>query len=789
MTDERFDELLNEIRQESVSPEQAGAARDRVWQRLNASQLCAAFRPEFGDYLAGGLSDARRLLMEDHLGRCPECRRELARLQGHGSVAAMPSARTPRIPGWTRWAIAAGVLLGGLYLGRGIIDAALAPSGPRATVVSVSGGVFSLAHNSLQPGAPLAEGEVVRTTQGAHAILALADGSRVEMNQRTELAVTRVWSGQTVRLDRGDIIVEAARQRRGHLRVVTGDSIASVKGTVFAVSSGESGSVVTVVEGSVNVSQPGSDRVLARGQHAASNPALDRVQTRQAVSWSRDAEKYYSLLGEFAQIEKRLADTATPLRTDPQLLRYLPAGVQVYVAIPNLGGTLRQALFLIDQRARENPALNEWWSSPQGEEMRTTLDRIQAVTPLLGEEVVLAVSKTPGSRNGEFPLLLAQVQPGRADALRDAIQRIAADHPGNLHYRVAPDLLLVSESAPHLAAMAGQLGAGASSPFAAEIAARYRDGVSLLAGIDITTFGSDVEQNVARILGIPNMRYLFLEQAWGGGRGDNQATLSFLGSRTGLASWLSSPGAAGSAEYVSPDAIAAFSASTRDPRQAFDELLSQVGGDFAAGVHKFESETGVNIATDIAAALGSDFTFAIERPSVPLPGWVAAFEVVRPGVLDDTIRRVGKFDNQVALDQETVNGRVWNSLQTSPAGPTIYWTYDRGYLIASMDRALASRAIAIRESGSSLVRSAVFQQSYPASASVHHSGFMWVNTGGALAGLAGLTHNSALQNLAANREPLLITVDGEMERIHAASRSRLTSMILDMMLVRGTSGQ
>ena len=66
----------------------------------------------------------------------------------------------------------------------------------------------------------------------------------------------------------------AAKQRRGHLRVLTRDSIASVKGTVFAVSAGLGGSVVSVVEGSVAVSQPGREVLLSPGQQAASNPAL-----------------------------------------------------------------------------------------------------------------------------------------------------------------------------------------------------------------------------------------------------------------------------------------------------------------------------------------------------------------------------------------------------------------------------------------------------------------------------------------------------------------------------------
>jgi hypothetical protein len=172
---------------------------------------------------------------------------------------------------------------------------------------------------------------------------------------------------------------------------------------------------------------------------------------------------------------------------------------------------------------------------------------------------------------------------------------------------------------------------------------------------------------------------------------------------------------------------------------------------------------------------------------------MAAFEVVRPASLDDAIRRfVDAFNNhntegvRLTFAQEAVNGRSWNSV-TGP-GVTLYWTYDRGYLIASTDRALAARAIQIRESGASLVRSLSFQERFPATGSLHHSGFVWLNTNGVLADLAGLVQSPAVKNLLGSRDPMLVTLDGETERIRAASRNRLTSVLLDAMLIGGAGG-
>lgn len=794
MTDERFDEILYEMRDESVSPEQSAAARDRVWQKIAALPMiaCAGFREEFGAYVSGRLSESRRLLVDDHLSRCTDCRRVLAELRdgSKSKVTPMPVRRS-KMPAWTKWAVAAGIAGIAIYAGRDVIDRAMAPGGARATVVSVAGELYTLPQNSLTPGATLADGDVVRTTAGSRAILQLADGSRVEMNQRTELFIRAAWSGETIWLDRGDVIVEAAKQRRGSLRVVTRDSIASVKGTVFGVSSGSAGSLVAVVEGSVAVQQGGLNQTLKPGQTAVSNEALRPVQVHDSVAWSKEAAKYSAILAEVSNIEKQVANAIPPPRTQADLLRFLPAGVEVYIAIPNLDGAIRQALYQFDQRARSNSLLGEWWNSEHGQQVRQTMDRLQAVTPLLGDEVVYVISNVAGK---DQSLLLSRIQNGRESALRAAMDRLTIEDGEKIPYKINQDLLMVGGG--DLSSAAARLGTGASSPFAAEIARRYQNGVGLLAAIDVGAIGPDNKRTETRMIGLSNMRYLFLEQRSGTQGEANDATLSFNGARTGLASWLAPAGSVGSAEYVSPDAVVVFSASTKDPRQAFDELIGLIHGDLSE-LRRFESETGVNLQTDLAGTLGTDFTVAVERPTIPIPGWVVAYEVVRPGVLDDTIRRLTDAFNRhsaqkVVFAQESLNGRTWNSLKSeAAAGLTLHWTYDRGYLVASTDRALAANAIAIRDSGASLMRSASFQSHFPSSSGLHHSGFIWVNTTGAIADAAAVLpiENPAIKSLLGSREPLLIVLDGEMERIHASSRNRLTSMLLDLVAVHAVPGQ
>ena len=89
----------------------------------------------------------------------------------------------------------------------------------------------------------------------ADGVYELVDGSRVEMRPGTELSFERAGDGLRILLKHGGIIVNAAKQRSGHLYVETKDVTVSVIGTVFLVNAGENGSRVAVIEGEVRVQQ------------------------------------------------------------------------------------------------------------------------------------------------------------------------------------------------------------------------------------------------------------------------------------------------------------------------------------------------------------------------------------------------------------------------------------------------------------------------------------------------------------------------------------------------------
>jgi len=799
MSEDRLEQALREMKSEHVDDGMLEAARTRVWQKMAnpGSATCTEFRQDFESYLRQELGGSRRILVEDHLSRCPGCRARLAEMKGTRSVVPMPRRSPSRWRSWAALAAAAALLFAVLYLGRDAIDSLMGPGGPRATVLSADGGLYRLPAGALGAGAAIAEREAVRTGPEGRAILRLTDGSMVEVNERTELFVTAAWSGQAIHLQRGDIIVKAAPQSRGRLRVLTRDSVASVKGTVFAVSAGMGGSVVSVVEGSVAVNQPGSRVVLSPGQQAASIPAL-ASSVAEAVSWSPDAASYLELLASLVKIERELANLPTDLRTSSALLPYLPSGAFVFGAIPNPGLTIGFALSLADQQAAQNATFAAWWDSETGRQLREIVNRIHSVNGLLGDEIVFCAS-LPG-RGEPVPMVMARVRPGSRAELASALEGLfgKADEAAAA-FSVSDDLLVVSDSQSDLAWALAHLGRGAASAFAAAIEDRYRRGVGWLFAMDappVVTMAAGDDAPPIEFAGMIGMKYLFLEQRAPAGAIENEVTFAFDGPRTGMGSWLADAGSGGAAEYLPADALLAGYVSTREPLQLFEELTAQITRsepEFNRALAVTDERLGAGFLQYLTAALGTETALALTGMSVGGPAWVMATVAHDPVTIDGSLQKLVDVFNaelapdeqgkRIALEQASAGGRIWNTIKPGGLPLGITWTYDRGYLVAASDRGAAERAIATRNGGSPLVWSPEFLAQLPASAGLHPSAFGWLNAKGALGILAALSPNPALSELVASRDPILVVFNGTPEQIHAASRTRISGLIMDVMLI------
>jgi hypothetical protein len=519
----------------------------------------------------------------------------------------------------------------------------------------------------------------------------------------------------------------------------------------------------------------------------------------QAVSWSPDSQEYLEILASLVKIERELASSPVGLRSDSALLSYLPAGAGIYGAVPNPGLTISRALALAQEQSTQNATFGTWWNSETGQELRHIADRIQSVSPLLGEEIVVCVSIAGTSE--PVPLVMARVQPGKRAELASALEGLFADAAQAASFSISEDLVVVSDSPSHLAWATANLGQGAASPFASAIGQRYQRGVGWLVAMDasaLTAVAAADDAPPAELAAMTGMKYVFLEQRAPAGAEENEVTFAFEGPRTGMASWLADGGSGAAAEYLPADALLAGYVSTREPLQIFEELTAQLmpsEPDFQRRLTEMDEKLGVGFVQNLTAAVGTEAAFALTGFSTSGPTWVMASVANNPSVIDSSLRKVMEAFNaelgpdeqakRVEFVQENVGGRTWNTLKSGGMvlPLAITWTYDAGYMVAASDLGVAERAIATRNGGSQLVWSPQFLGQLPSSAGLHPSAFAWLNTKGAFGMLAPLASSPALGELMAGRDPILVVFDGSAEQIQAASRTRITGLIMDLMLM------
>src|SRR5258708_10111258 len=112
----KFDQILNQIQNETADSAAQAQAAGRVRQTLfgpgaaGASQLksCDDFQSLIPAYLQRTLSDARRMLLEDHIRECIPCRRALDQAR-NPKVRPMPVPVSR--PAFSKWSIAAAALV------------------------------------------------------------------------------------------------------------------------------------------------------------------------------------------------------------------------------------------------------------------------------------------------------------------------------------------------------------------------------------------------------------------------------------------------------------------------------------------------------------------------------------------------------------------------------------------------------------------------------------------------------------------------------------------------------
>jgi hypothetical protein len=837
------EELLNDaiqaVKNAEPGMEAISASAGRIADRLGiasragvaneAIESCADVRRLLGAYRAGSLSPARKLLVEAHLHDCGACLRNFKGERGARVDWSAPKISTEpsRAWGWGSkrlgWAVAVSfaVLLWATIVYRLYWEI---PPGVRAEVESINGSAYLISNandRQIKPGAELREGDSLRTGGGSRAVLKLSDGSTVEVNERSLLAVDARGRNMTVRLSGGAAIIQAAKRALGHLYIRTPDCRVAVTGTVFSVDAGIKGSRVAVLEGNVHVMHAGMETLLHAGDQMATSDKLGPEPLEEQVSWSQDREKYLRLVAQLATLQHRIGQIPFPEpRYGSDLLARVPADTLLYVSVPNLGDFLSQANSIFHDQLSQSPELQQWWArghQNNTEELDALVDKLHDVSQYLGDEVVII-----GVRQGDRPAFAVLADVGRSGLDELLKDRFSSDSTGKLtvlderslsaaadnggtgqgaYALVRPHEAVFSNSIATLKELNAQLNAGASGfangEFGSQIAAAYDRGAGIILAADLHQMMNEKlsaaragsGKNAMGNSGLESVKYLIAEHREVNGSPENHLNLQFAGERQRVASWLAPPAPIGSLDFVSPNAALAVAALSKDPKAIADDITaitSDNRGDRGAELTETESEVEDVVRNELVPNLGGDVLLALDGPVLPTPSWKLVVEVHDSNQLQAAIEHVVQLANAqdqgqnarpVAIDASQSGGRKFYAIRYVASGNVVaQYTYADGFMIITPNRALLLDALREHSSGDTLARSAAFKALLPKDGNENCSAVAYQNLSPVLSPLLGdLSGDTAdlLRKLASDSRPTTICAWGEENRIEAGSDSRL----------------
>jgi len=848
--DARLDQAISELRAEHPDANTLSASAEHVWQKLQeglgaeatAGALqrirgCADIRALLPAFHQQELAPARALIVEDHLKECISCRS-----YAHGRAVDSKTSDSWRMEPTSRgfqWsfgslsfaAASLAVLVALVWTGRNwYVDG---PPGTRARIDSIAGLAYRVGptgEQMLKLGDEVSQGEFIRTAANSHATVRLFDGSKVEMNQRAELAVSANRRNTTIHLDQGGIIVQAAHRHTGHLYVSAPDCTVAVTGTVFSVNSGTKGSRVSVIEGEVHVKHSGLESILHSGDQVATTSSVGLVPVSQEIGWSDDLNHELALLAEFSKLREKLETIPTPgPRYESKILPLLAPDTVLYIGIPNLGDALQQANQIFQQQLAQSKVLQDWWNKSGNSNQHPTpeelIGQIQAISQYLGNEVVITFRASPGA-NDHGPILLAEVkQPGLESYLQNhlaaslsstqgksnlrvvdpqSLSSLAADESGMIML-VRTNMLVVGGDSASVQEMSAQLDAGATQFAATDFGQRilnvYSQGTETLVAANLgqilnSTHSQQQESSALQNSGFNDIKYLIATRGQGPSQADNRITLEFNGQRRGVASWLAAPAPVGSLDYVSANAGAAVSFVGKQPALMLDDVFATFGAadpNFSKNLAQLNTELGLNLRDDLASALGGEMTLALDGPVLPTPSWKAIIEVNQSGALQLAIEKLVQAANREAqksnqpgltLNQAQVGGRTFYTIQSQSPGLAAVtseydYTFADGYMIVAPSRALLIAAIETHANGTSLARSSSFRALLPSDNQANFSAMLYQNLSPILKPLASQLNSgqlAMLQQLATDSKPSVMCAYGESDRIEVASSGKLLDL-------------
>ena len=722
-------------------------------------------------YLARQLSPAQSILFEEETRQSIPLRRALDTARGRESDQSQGLAGNPAGSSRYRW-LAAAATVAAVAIALFIVMPQL-PSFDQsrlAQVDAIDGQLYQLVDGRLQalmPGTWINGRQRIRSAGASSALITLDDGSQIEVDERSELSMTRRGSGNRIDVSRGRILVQASPQGAGTLDVFTDEFMVSVTGTIFEVAHGAKGSRVAVIEGSVNVLLQGDTTALEPGQVMDSRAQLFARSVIDEIAWSQNADQYVAMLQEVVALQQDLQAVmdVTP-RYSTRLLDLAPASTAVYIAVPNAPEKIVDVYDVIRARMQGSEALGEYWaefeSASEGGRVDEVMNWLREIGYALGEETVVAITMPDGGVNVDSeagigaPVILSEVD---ADAFRaaftDQMEQLRAaleaegldadmevaiiDDPadardGELSILLVDDILVASINAATLIELQANIDNGGSAFVGSDLhgmlQSSYAQGTEILGAVHFPQLFSPLEMSAQAndgldAAGLANMEYLVAQHRQENGETTITADIFFDGERQGAMAWLANPGPMGSLEFFSTDTTFATAVLLKEPGSILDEFGPI---DLPAD---FDAQAELELFYNVIGILGGEVAFGLDGPALPTPAWKVVIEAYDATVLQQSIEwSVARFNEYVAAEEA-----IEASLALSPANvagysgyrvnlsvesvgdtelglsaASFHYAYVDGYLVAAADQGLVDRAISFYKSGSGLHTDSEFRE-------------------------------------------------------------------------------
>ncbi|MFK7865438.1 MAG: FecR family protein [Pseudohongiellaceae bacterium] len=785
---ETLDEAIAAIKADTLSAAERGDARARVEAALashrgpqeivsNSPNTLDSSAAENWDsiedyisaipaYLANQLSPKQALLFEEERRQSLPLRRALREARGADREAL--AGLGVRKPNKLRWfAAAATVAAVAIALFITLPDLPSFNQTQVAQVDEIDGELYQLVDGglvALEPGTWINGLQRIRSGSGSSALITLDDGSQIEVDERSELSMTRRGSGNRIDVSRGRILVAASPQGSGTLDVFTDEFMVSVTGTIFEVAHGAKGSRVAVIEGSVNVLLQGNTSSIEPGQIMDSRRESLALSVADEIAWSKDADEYVAMMQEIADLQQDLREVLdTQPRYSTRLLDIVPADTAMYVAVPNAPEKAAEVYEVIRARMQGSELLGEMWNEFESGSEAQYLDEIMSwlgqIGATLGDETVFALAAV-SEQTDMVPLVLSEVD---AESFRTAfdvqVQRLqdvlAAENvdtdfeiriienpadaaPNELSILLVDDLLVATIGEEMMQDMFATLQSGNSAfvdtPLHEILQASYQQGTELVGAVDIPQLFSAPEtaaeiaqasEELAQA-GLHNAKYLIAQHQEQNGSTTLTADIFFEGEREGAMAWLANPGPMGSLEFFSTDTTFAAAMLIKEPEAILNDLGPIELPD------DFDAHAELELFYNVIGILGGEMALGLDGPALPTPAWKVVVEAYDQTILQESIEwSVARF-NEYAIEQGieasieliamSIDGydSYWVLLDANiqPSedidftfeSASFHYAYVDGYLVAAPNDGLVDRAISYYESGSGLQTDEEFRE-------------------------------------------------------------------------------